>query len=113
MMAARDAGSGPTSGPDHSGATTGAAGGGGERQHPPTATMSGETQGKAASPEDVRRQTQGRPTAAEEAAGTRPAGSVDKTEASAALDRARGFDREGKEAECIDAVQQAKRLSGS
>jgi hypothetical protein len=75
--------------------------------------MSREAQGRATAPEDVRRQTEGRPTTSEQAQGARPAGSADKAEASAALDRARGFDRDGKEAECMDAVQQAKRLLGS
>jgi hypothetical protein len=33
-------------------------------------------------------------------------------QAMAALDQARTFDREGKEADCMSAVQQADRLSG-
>jgi hypothetical protein len=62
QMAARDAGSGPTSGT--TGSTTGQAGT--QAQHPPTATMSRETEGKAASPQDVQRQTMGQPPAAQQ-----------------------------------------------
>ena len=59
-LAAKDAGSGPTVG------ATGQAGqanapAGSSTQHPPTAVMGQETQGKATSAQDVRRQTQGRP----------------------------------------------------
>lgn len=105
-LAATDAGSGPTSvvaGTSQSGA--------GAAQHPPAAIMSREAQGKATSPEDVRRQTEGQSTAAEQAKG-RSAGTANKAEASAALDRAKGLDRAGREAECMEAVQQAKRLIG-
>ncbi len=104
-MATTDAGSGPTSGASapRSGDTA---------QHPPTGRMTQEVEGKAASPQDVRQQTAGQPTAAEQAQSGRPAASPDKAEASAALNRARSLDRDGKEAECMDAVQQAKRLSG-
>jgi hypothetical protein len=99
-MASKDAGSGPTSG---SGGTVGsgtpAAG-----QHPPTTAMSQATQGGAASPQDVRQQTAGQPTAAQQQ------GTID---VSAALARARDLDKQGKEAECMQAVQQAKQLSGA
>jgi hypothetical protein len=74
--------------------------------------MSQEAGGKATSPEDVRRQTAGQPTAAEQAQTGRPAASTDKGEASAALERARSLDQGGKEAECMTAIQEAKRLSG-
>lgn len=110
MMSARDAGSGPTSGTSAAGSAPTSAG---TSQHPPTAIVGQEAQGKATSPEDVRRQTEGRPTSAQQAQSGKPAGQGDKVGASAALDRARGFDRDGKEAECMDAVQQAKRLFGS
>src|ERR1700719_3393730 len=72
-LAAKDAGSGPTVG------ATGQATApiGSSAQHPPTAVMRQETQGKATSPEDVRRQTQGQPTVAQQGmAGT--AGTSDK-----------------------------------
>jgi hypothetical protein len=36
-----------------------------------------------------------------------------KADASAALERARNFDKAGHEAQCMDAVQQAKKLAGS
>ncbi|KFC64653.1 Hypothetical protein precursor [Bosea sp. LC85] len=107
-LAATDAGAGPTSG----GAGT-AQPGAGPAQHPPAEIMAREAQGKAASPEDVRRQTQGQSTAAEQAKGARPPGTTNKAEASAALDRAKGLDRAGREAECMEAVKQAKRLMGS
>ena len=61
-IAAKDAGSGPTIGATgRTQAPTGSS-----AQHPPTAVMGQETQGKATSPEDVRRQTQGQPTAAQQ-----------------------------------------------
>lgn len=110
MMAARDAGSGPTSG---AAATAPSPRGTDAAQHPPTGRMSQETQGKAASPEDVRRQTGGQPTAAAQAQSGQSAGSSDKAAASAALERAKGFDQGGKEAECMEAVRDAKRLAGS
>lgn len=110
MMSAKDAGSGPTSGTSAASSAPSAAG---TVQHPPTAIVGQEAQGKATSPEDVRRQTEGRPTSAQQAQTGQPTGEVDKAGASALLDRAKGFDRDGKEAECMNAVQQAKRLFGS
>jgi hypothetical protein len=157
-IASKDAGSGPTSGAPGTHATASQAG-----QHPPTATMSQATQGGAASPEDVRRQTAGQPTAAQQGSTgsggaahpptaamnqatqggaapttpgqhpptaamtqaaqgqTAPAGNVGRQagaseasmEASAALDRARDLDKQGKEADCMQAVQQAKHHPGS
>ena len=59
LMAARDAGAGPT---------TGAGGVAGQQpadrpaQHPPTEIIGRQTQGKAASPQDVQSQTRGGPT---------------------------------------------------
>jgi hypothetical protein len=109
-MAAKDAGSGPTSG----------AGGGAQstartsdqQQHPPGAIMGKETEGKAASPEDVRRQTAGQPTATEQGKTGAAAGPGNSVEASRALDRARALDQQGKEAECMAAVGEAKQLAG-
>jgi hypothetical protein len=105
MLAARDAGSGPTAGAagtTQSPATP-------TPQHPPAAVMGQETQGKATSPEDVRRQTEGRPTTTQQGATGPAAGSA--VEASSALDRARALDRQGREAECMEAVSEAKQLA--
>ena len=156
-MASKDAGSGPTSG------TSGVAASGtsGAGQHPPTTAMSQATHGGAASPQDVRGQIAGQPTAAQQGATTgassehpptaamtqatqgqtapstaghpptaamseatqsqaAPSGNVGHQtasagtmDASAALAHARDHDKQGKEAECMQAVQQAKQLSGS
>ena len=81
-------------------------------QHPPTAVMNQQTEGSAASPQDVQRQTQGQPTAAQQAQGQITA-SHDMAAAMAALERARLFDRQGSEAECLSAVGQAKLLLGA
>jgi hypothetical protein len=151
MLAAKDAGSGPT--PGASGRTPSAANP--SSQHPPTAAMSQATQGQATSPEDVRRQTAGQPTAAQQGTtgtaaqhpptavmseatqgqtapattGQHPptaamseatrsqaapglAGPGNTSEASIALGRARELDQQGKEAECMDAVREAKQLAG-
>ena len=109
-LSAKDAGSGPTDN-ERSG-TTGSISGQ-HAQHPPTATMNQATQGTATSGQDVQRQTQGQPTAAEQAQGGSGMARGDQAGASAALARARSLDGEGKEAECMQAVQEAKRLSGS
>jgi hypothetical protein len=106
-LAAKDAGSGPTSGA--AGRTQEPAGS--SAQHPPTAVMRQETQGKATSPEDVRRQNQGQPTVAQQTPGT-AVGTDKMDEAAKALARARALDAQGKEAECIDAVRQGKELTG-
>ena len=108
-LAAKDAGSGPTAGA--AGATQSAAGRS-DQQHPPTSVMSQETEGKATSPEDVRRQTAGQPTATQQGTtGAAPA-TGNTMDASGALDRARMLDQQGKEAECMEAVREAKRLAG-
>lgn len=65
--AKRDAGSGPTPGHTASTTTGTATRGGGE--HPPTASMNKAAGDTAASSQDAQRQTQGQPTAAEEAQG--------------------------------------------
>ena len=105
-LAAKDAGSGPTgsvAGGMQSAATSGS-------QHPPTSIMKQQTEGKATSPEDVRRQTAGQPTAAQQ--GGAATKSETPMQASSALDRARMLDRQGKEAECMAAVREAKQLAG-
>ncbi|MEJ0074472.1 MAG: hypothetical protein WDO17_03340 [Alphaproteobacteria bacterium] len=83
----------------------------GDREHPPTAAMNAATQGSAASPQDVQRQTSGQPTAAQQAHGG--ASSHDGQTASAALEQARTFDRAGQEAQCMDAARYARQLAGS
>ena len=108
-LAAKDAGSGPTGSvaPGMQSAPTSGSSG---SQHPPTSIMKQQSEGKATSPEDVRRQTAGQPTAAQQG------GSATKSEtpmqASSALDRARTLDRQGKEADCMAAVREAKQLAG-
>jgi hypothetical protein len=109
LMAARDAGAGPT---------TGAGGAAGQQpadrpaQHPPTEIIGRETQGKAASPQDVQSQTRGGPTAAEQAQGARRPAAEAIASAQTALEEARTHDRAGKEAECMDAIGRAKRSLG-
>jgi hypothetical protein len=106
-LATRDAGSGPTSGAS-GGARTAAT----PSEHPPTAVLGQETKGKAASPEDVRRQTQGQPTAAEQGeTGRAAAKGGGMADASTALERARTLDQQGKEAECMASVREAKQLA--
>lgn len=102
-LSAKDAGSGPTSASGSSAASSG--------QHAPTSAMGKQAEGKATSPSDVRRQTQGQQTAADQAANGRAA--AEPTDAHAALARAKEFDQQGKEADCMASVRQAKQLSGA
>src|SRR5262245_4631136 len=82
-LASKDAGSGPTAG----GAAIKESPAGLTTQHPPTSIMKQQTEGRATSPEDVRRQTTGQPTAAQQ--GTSATASADSPmKASSALDRA-------------------------
>jgi hypothetical protein len=113
VLSTKDAGGGPTSGSTASQSMARPSGEG--AQHPPTAAMSEATKGQATSAADVRRQIAGQPTAAGAAGSTaQQAGGTSNTmEAGVALDRARGLDKQGKEAECMQAVQEASRLSGS
>ena len=106
-LASKDAGSGPTAGV--TGSTPSAASPSG--QHPPTSIMRQQTEGKATSPEDVRRQTAGQPTAAQQ--GTSGTRADSPMQASSALDRARALDQQGKEAECMEAIREAKQLTGN
>jgi hypothetical protein len=108
-LAAKDAGSGPTGGTV-----------GGSRtatnqpsQHPPTSVMRQETEGKATSPEDVRRKTTGQPPAAQQGTTGSTATAGAPAQASSALERARMLDQQGKEAECMAAVREAKQLTGA
>ena len=108
LMASHDAGSGPTAGATPS-TSTAQVESSTARQHPPTALMGKETEGRAASPADVQRQTAGQPTAAQQP--PQPDTTSQKSSVLAALDRARSFDQQGREAECMDAVNQARQLS--
>jgi hypothetical protein len=81
-------------------------------QHPPTTAMGQATQGGAASPQDVQSQIRGGPTAAQQAEGARRPAAENMAAVQAALNEARGFDQNGKESECMDAIQRAKRLGG-
>jgi hypothetical protein len=64
----KDAGSGPTVG--HTSSTTGAAPSR-DTEHPPTSTMNRATGDVATSSQDAQRQMQGKPTAAQQAQGSR------------------------------------------
>ena len=87
-LAATDAGSGPTTG------NPGPMAGDQKGQHPGTSVISKETADKATSAQDVQRQ------------------SGVKADASRALERARALDAQGKEAECMIEVRNAKQLAG-
>ena len=60
-------------------------------------------EGRAASPQDVQRQTAGQPTAAEQSRSGPTQRSMTE-----ALNHARALDQQGKESECMAAVQEAK-----
>src|SRR5256714_8765288 len=79
-------------------------------QHPPTAAMNEATQGGAASPQDVQSQIRGGPTAAQQAEGARRPAAERLASAQSALEQARSFDRSGQEAQCMEAIETAKRL---
>jgi hypothetical protein len=71
----RDAGSGPTPGhTDQTTSTDSAA----NKEHPPTSAMNRAAAGGATSSQDVQKQTQGQPTAAQEAQGAKPSGTSDQ-----------------------------------
>jgi hypothetical protein len=79
-------------------------------QHPPTAAMNEATGGGAASPQDVQSQTRGGPTAAQQAEGTRRPATERLASAQSAPEQVRSFDRSGREAQCMEAIETAKRL---
>jgi hypothetical protein len=121
QMASRDAGSGPTTPGGSQTAQEGTVSSTGAIQVPKagetpkteaTPAMNAVTQGRATSPADARAQTQGQPTSAQVAQGAGTAASDNVRQAMASLDRARTLDREGKEADCMSAVQEADRLFG-
>ena len=107
LLAARDAGAGPTMG------AAGDVGGAppSQAQHPPTARMGQATPGGAASPQDVQSQTRGEPTATQKAEGARQPDAEKLASAQAALARAREADRSGNEADCMRAVAEAKEFA--
>jgi hypothetical protein len=80
-----------------------------------TVAMNTATKGAATSPQDVRSQIQGQPTAAQSAQPGAPAGggspATDRAgQINAALDRARAADQQGKNDDCMSAVNEAKGL---
>jgi hypothetical protein len=104
-LATKDAGSGPTPGAQ---ASANQRSSNPSDQHPPNTAMREQTEGKATSPEDVRRQNTGQPTVAQPgAANTTPDNTTGKGDA---LKRARMLDAQGKEAECMQAIREAKQL---
>ena len=126
ILAAKDAGSGPTattnpgqhpptaamSAADPGTTASTSAAKSNQPQHPPTAAMTSATTNLDTSAAKPREQQP--PTAAmNQAAQGSAAGASGKSDASAALERARSFDKAGQEAQCMDAVQQAKKLAGS
>jgi hypothetical protein len=88
------------------------AGSSAREQHPPTAAMGQAAQGGATSPQDVQSQNRGGLTAAQQAEGGRRPASDNLASVQAAVSEARGFDQAGREADCMDAIQRAKRLAG-
>lgn len=95
-----------------SGSPPAQAGAGAREQHPPTAAMGQAAQGGAASPQDAASQSRGGSTAAQQAQGARRPAAENLASIQAALSEARGLDQAGKESECMDAIQRAKRLAG-
>ena len=85
---------------------------GASTEQPPTAVMGQATQGQAAPP-GGQPPTAAMSTAVQGQTAPRAAGGTNTSEASAALDRAREFDRQSKETDCMSAIGEAKRLSGS
>ena len=85
---------------------------GSTKQHPPTSVTTQETQGKATSPEDVRKQQAGQPTTGDQARGAVPGAGSGKQQASEALAKARSFDAQGQESQCMEQVRMAKTMAG-
>ncbi|WP_245422135.1 hypothetical protein [Alsobacter soli] len=102
-LASTDAGSGPT-GSISKGASGASQQQGASGAHPPTARMNQATGDKAASPADVRAQTQGENTASK-------GGSPPIDPAMQALARARTADAQGNAAECNAALDQAMKAT--
>jgi hypothetical protein len=85
-------------------------------QQPPTAAMNSAATNLGTSGASSKPSEQLPPTAtmnqASKGAGA-PTGGSGKAGASAALEQARNFDKAGQEAQCMDAVRQARTLAGS
>jgi hypothetical protein len=76
-----------------------------------TALMNETTEGKATSAQDVVKQNEGQPTAAEAAqdeAQTSEVARSSPSEASTLLEQAKEFDQAGKEEDCMAAIEKAK-----
>ena len=130
ILASKDAGSGPTAGTANPGqhpptaamtqadpsttASTSAAKSN-QPQQPPTAAMNTAATNLNTTGASAKQREEHPPTAAMDQAtkGSTAASGSDKAGASAALDQARKFDGAGQEAQCMDAVQQARKLAGS
>jgi hypothetical protein len=111
LLVSRDAGAGPTTGTASQAAPGGAASQADQPQHPPTGRMGQATPGGAASPQDVQSQTRGEPTATQKAEGARRPEAEKLASAQAALERAREFNRNGRESECMSAIAEAKQFA--
>jgi hypothetical protein len=111
LLVSRDAGAGPTMGAAGSphGMQRDAAGK--QPQHPPTGRVGQATRGGAASPQDVQKQTRGQPTAAQQAQGARQPQAEKLAAMQDALAKAREHDRNGRDVECMSAIEAAKKLA--
>ena len=107
-LASKDAGSGPTVGP--SGATQSA--GSPSGQHPPSAIMGQGVRARPRLPKmSVVKPRASRPPRSK-GRPVRPRGVAIRIEASSTLRACPNLDRQGKEAECMEAVREAKQLAG-
>ena len=127
ILAAKDAGSGPTattnpgqhpptaamSAADPSTTASASAARSNQPQQPPTATMNSAATSLSTTGSTGKPREEHPPTAAMDQASHGSATASAKSGASAALEQARNFDKAGQEAQCMDAVQQAKKLAGS
>ena len=77
---------------------------------PATAAMNETAEGIAMSPEDVQRQNQGQPTAADAAKAGQTTPAAGPSPALMSLQRAKDLDKAGNEAECMTEVQKTKEL---
>jgi len=125
ILAAKDAGSGPTgatnpgqhpptaamSAADPSTTASTSAAKSNQPQQPPTAAMTSATTNLNTGAAATKPREEHPPTAAMDQASHGSATSAGKSGAAAALEQARSFDKAGQEAQCMDAVQQAKTLA--
>jgi hypothetical protein len=113
LLASRDAGAGPTTGAGAAGSPHGMQrdAAGKQPQHPPTGRVGQATPGGAASPQDVQKQTRGGPTAAQQAQGARQPQAEKLAAMQDALAKAREHDRNGRDVECMSAIEEAKKLA--